>query len=149
MAGFATCNKNFLLAEWDRLLTQSEITLNLLRTSRVNPKLSVYTYLFGNFNFNKTPLAPPSTKVLIHKKNKVRGTWDYHGVEGWYAAPSLEHYRWLRCYNPDTHSEVDTNTLQLISNVTPIPVYTDTDVIEKAVSDIVNIYKDTYNSPRQ
>ena len=139
MAGFTTCDKKILLAEWDWLLIQAEITLNLLGTSRVNQKLSAYAYLFGIFNFNKTPLAPPGTKVLINKNNKVRGTWDYHGVEGWYVGPSLEHYRCLRCYNPDTHSEVDTNTLQLIPNVNPIPVYTYTDVIEKAVSDIVNI----------
>ena len=89
MAGFASCDKDFPLAEWDRLLVQSELTLNLLHTSRVNPKLSAYAYLFGNFDFNKTPLAPPGTKVLIHKKTKVCGSWDYHGVEGWYVGPSL------------------------------------------------------------
>ena len=73
MAGFATCNKEFLLAEWDRLLVQAELTLNLLRTARINPNLSAYTYLFGNFYFNKTPLAPPGTRVIIHKKSKDRG----------------------------------------------------------------------------
>ena len=31
-----------LVAEWDRLLFQAELTLNLLRSSRVNPKLSAY-----------------------------------------------------------------------------------------------------------
>ena len=141
MAGFATCDKNFPLAEWDRLLVQAEITLNLLRTSRVNPTLSAYTYLFGNFDFNKTPLAPPGTKVLIHKKSNTRGSWDYHGVEGWYVGPSLEHYRCLKCYNPDTFSEVDTDTVKLIPNVTPIPVYTDIDVIKQAVADILSIIK--------
>ena len=139
MAGFASCDKDFPLAEWDRLLVQAELTLNLLRTSRVNPKLSAYAYLFGNFDFNKTPLAPPGTKVIIHRKAKVRGSWDYHGVEGWYVGPSLEHYRCLKCYNPDTYSEVDTDTVQLLPNVTPIPVYTDVDAIDKAINDIVHI----------
>lgn len=110
-----------------------------MRTARVNPKLSSYAYLFGNFNFNKTPLAPPGTKVLIRKKNKVQGSWDYHRVEGWYMGPSLDHYRCLKCYNPDTYSEVDTDTLQLIPNTTPIPVFTDTGAIVQALSDIVNI----------
>ena len=121
MSGFATCDKDFPLAEWDRLLPQAEVTLNLLCTSRVNPKLSAHAYLFGNFDFNKTPLAPPGT-ILIHKKSKDRGSWDYHGVEGWYIGPSPEHYRCLKCYNPDTLSEVDTNTLQLVPKSTPIPV---------------------------
>ena len=92
MVGFATCDKKFPLAEWDRLLTQAKLTLNMSRTSPVDPKFSAYAYLFGNFNFNKNPIAPPSTKVLVYKKYKVRGTWDYHGVEGWYVDPSLEHY---------------------------------------------------------
>ena len=36
-------------------------------------------------------VAPPGTKVLIHKKSNVRGSCDYHGVEGWYIGSSLEH----------------------------------------------------------
>ena len=141
MAGFATCDKMFPVSEWDRLLHQAELTLNLLRTSRINPKLSAYAYLFGVFDFNKTPLAPPGTRTIIHKKSKDRGSWDYHGVDGWYIGPSMEHYRCLKCYNPETFSEVNTDTLKLIPNDTPIPVYTDVDVIKQAVSDIVHILK--------
>ena len=87
IADFATSDINYPLSEWDILLTQTELTSNLLRTPRGNPKLSSYTYLFGNFDFNKTPLAPPGTKVLIHKKSADRGLWDYHGVEEWYIDP--------------------------------------------------------------
>ena len=143
MAGFASCDPAFPLSEWDRLLVQAEITLNLLRTSRVNPALSAYTYLFGNYDFNKTPLAPPGTKVLIHKKSNTRGSWDYHGVEGWYVGPSQEHYRCLKCFNPETFSEVDTDTLKLIPNITPIPVYTDFDVVKQAVADILHVLKNS------
>ena len=146
MAGFATCDKAFPVAEWDRLLVQAELTLNLLRTSRINPNLSAHAYLFGNFDFNRTPLAPPGTKVIIHKKSKDRGSWDYHGVEGWYIGPSMEHYRCLKCYNPDTYSEVDTDTVQLIPNQTPIPVYTDVDALKQAVADILHILKNPAKS---
>jgi hypothetical protein len=51
----ATCDPDFPIAEWDRLLFQAELTLNLLRSSRVNLRLSAHAYLFGNFDFNKTP----------------------------------------------------------------------------------------------
>ena len=97
LAGLATCDKNFPLQEWDRLIAQATITLNLLRASRVNPNLSAHTYVFGNFNFNKTPMAPPGTKVIIHNKSPVRGSWDFDGTEGWYIGPSLEHYRCVKC----------------------------------------------------
>ena len=67
-AGLASVNPNFPLSEWDRLLEQANITLNLLRSSRVNPKLSAYSYIFGEFNFAATPLAPPGTKLVSHRK---------------------------------------------------------------------------------
>ena len=65
-AGLATVDPNFPLSKWDRLITQSNITLNLLRAARCNPKLSACSYIFGVFNFMSTPLAPPGTKVVAH-----------------------------------------------------------------------------------
>ena len=41
-AGLATTNPKSPLSEWDRLTQQANITLNLLRTARFNPKLSAY-----------------------------------------------------------------------------------------------------------
>ena len=79
LACLTTCNPDFPVTEWDRLLFQAELTLNLLRSLRVNPKLSAYAYLNGNFDFNKTPLAPPGTKVVIHLKPDQRASWSYHG----------------------------------------------------------------------
>ena len=51
-AGLATLDPNFPLREWDRLLVQGELTLNLLRSSRVNPKLSAHAHMFGQFDCN-------------------------------------------------------------------------------------------------
>ena len=50
-ADLTTVDPNFPLVEWDRLVNQSNITLNLLRSTRSNPSLSAHTFLFGNFNF--------------------------------------------------------------------------------------------------
>ena len=57
VAGLCSTDKNFPMHLWDRLLPQAIITLNLLRASRQLPQLSAYTHVFGNFDFNKTPLA--------------------------------------------------------------------------------------------
>ena len=65
-AALAGADPNYPLAEWDRFIPQANITLNLLRNARVNPKLSAYSYIFGPFNFMATPLAPPGTKVIAH-----------------------------------------------------------------------------------
>ena len=45
LAGLSSCDPNFPVGEWDRLLDKAEMTLNLLRTSRCNPNLSAYAYL--------------------------------------------------------------------------------------------------------
>ena len=83
-AGLASLDPQFPVKEWDRILDQAFLTLNLLRAARSNPKLSVYAYLFGSFDFNATPLAPPGTKVIIHSKPGNRASWDANGKEGWY-----------------------------------------------------------------
>ena len=71
-ACLATLDPDFPLREWDRLLLQIELTLNLLHTSKVNPKLSAYAFIFGQFDYNKTPLVPPGTKVVAHNKPSQR-----------------------------------------------------------------------------
>lgn len=43
------------------------MTLNMLQPSQINSKLSAYNQVWGNFDYNKTPLAPPGCKVVVHK----------------------------------------------------------------------------------
>lgn len=57
-AGLASLDPNFPITEWDCLLGQAELTLNLLQSAHVNPKLLAYTYLFGQFDYNKLRLSP-------------------------------------------------------------------------------------------
>jgi hypothetical protein len=71
IAGLCSTDPNYPAAEWDRLIPQAELTLNLLRSCRFNPKLSAYAALNGFFNFNATPLVPPVTKVLLQKKTRT------------------------------------------------------------------------------
>ena len=58
-ARLASVDPNFPLTEWDYLVEQANITLNLLCTAQSNPKLLAYTYLFGKFNSLATTLDPP------------------------------------------------------------------------------------------
>jgi hypothetical protein len=67
----------------------------MLRTSRINPKLSAATHIFGQYDFNRAPMAPPETRIIAHETQKRRRTWAPHGEDGWYIGPALEHYR---CY---------------------------------------------------
>ena len=95
--------------------------LNLLRNSRSNPNLSSWASLHGQHDFNKVPLAPPGTKILVHNKPQHCGSWDYHGTEGWYIEPTFDHYRCLKCYLPLIRTEIVSNTVRLIPKHIPIP----------------------------
>jgi hypothetical protein len=47
IAGLCSTDKSFPMHLWDRILPQAVITLNMLRTSRINPKLSAAIHIFG------------------------------------------------------------------------------------------------------
>jgi hypothetical protein len=75
IAGLCSVDKHFPLHLWDRLAPQALITLNLLRGCRLNPKLSALAQFNGQFDFNRTPIAPPGIRVLAHDKPSKRTSW--------------------------------------------------------------------------
>jgi hypothetical protein len=93
IAGLFSVDKSFPLHLWDKLLPQAELTLNLLRGLRINPKLSAHAQLHGNFDFNRTPIATPGIRVLVDMKATERTTWSPHGANGWYTGPAIDSYR--------------------------------------------------------
>jgi hypothetical protein len=72
VAGISYVDPSFPLHLWDRLLPQAEITLNLLRTSRLHPQLSAAAQFHGLVNYNKTSFAPPGCKIIAHAKAAKR-----------------------------------------------------------------------------
>jgi hypothetical protein len=89
----------------DRLLPQAVITLNMLRTSRINPKLSAATHIYGQYYFNRAPMALPGTRIIAHETPNRRRTWAPHGQDGCYIGPALEHYRCYTVYITKTRGE--------------------------------------------
>ena len=98
------------------------MTLNLMRSARCNPQLSVYTYLEGVHDFNKVPLASPGTKVIVHRPPDTRSSLAYHGEQGWYVGPAMNHYRCYRCFLPRSGREIITNTVKFIPQKIKFPV---------------------------
>ena len=96
LSTLATCDDAYPINEWDRLIPHVNLTLNLLRNARANPKLSAHAFLNGTFDFNRTPICPAGTKVIVHSKPDNRPSWAYHGREGWTIGTSPEHYRCIK-----------------------------------------------------
>ena len=92
IAGLLGVDPNFPMHFWDLLLPQCDITLNMLRASRVHSQISANDAVNGTFNFNATPLAPVGCKVVVHEKPAKRKTWDPAGTHGFYIGPAMQHY---------------------------------------------------------
>ena len=69
------------------------MNLHILRPCRQNPTVLAHTTIEEKFELNKTPLAPPGIKLLVHKKTQHSKTWGIYGVLGWYIGKTMEHYR--------------------------------------------------------
>jgi hypothetical protein len=89
IAGLCFVDPTSPLKLWDKVLPQSTITLNLLRKSRINPRMSAYAQLNGHFDFNRTPLDPPGTRLIAHEKPDQLSPWDPHGLDGYILGPAL------------------------------------------------------------
>jgi hypothetical protein len=132
IAGLSSCDPSFRMHLWDRLLPQATLTLNLLRFSRINPRLSAEAQLNGAFDFNRTPLAPPGTRVLVYENPEKRRTWAAHGVDGWYIGSAPEHYRCYKVYIPKTRAERTAHTVDFFPHNCPVPKTSSADAATEA-----------------
>lgn len=116
-AGMSSTDNNFPLHLWFylRCYTMIQVTniLNMLRPSWHHPHLSAYTILYGVFDFNQKPMAPPSTKMQVHQKPQQQLTWDPHTQNGWYIGASKEHYWCYKMYISGIWGECNSNTVEL------------------------------------
>ena len=117
----SSTHKDFPLHIWCRLLPHASFTLNLLWKSRMNPKKSWYAQIHRKFNYNATPLAPPGTQVIVHGKRTMGGTWESHGVKGWYLGPSMDKYRYHHIYFTKKRGECDSDCVEFFPHNTLLP----------------------------
>ena len=146
IAGLASTDPNFPLSNLCRLLPQAELTLNLLRPSRLNPKFSAYAQLEGAFDFNRTPLAPPGTRVIVHEKPTPCRTWAPHGVDGWYIGPALDHYQCYRVWIPSTHAECIADTIQFFPTMLRTPTLSHHDATIQAARELTHALQNLNNA---
>ena len=130
------------------MIQQAVISLNLLRASRINTKLSAYAQVFGQFSYNKTPIAPPGTHVLVHEKPHLRDSWAPHAVDAWYLGPALKHHRGYPVWIWKTCSERTTDTLTWLPKHVAVPQLTPSETIAQCTYQIVKALHDiTHEHP--
>jgi hypothetical protein len=94
--------------------------------------------MHGEFDFNRTPLSPPGTKVLIHENPDTCGTWAPHAVESWYLGPAMRHYRCYRMWAWNTNAERVANTLAWFPTATVMPRHSSTGIVIAAAHDLTH-----------
>ena len=133
IAGFSTTDPDLPIIKCDRLISQCAITLDLYRNSRVNPGLSSYAYLFGPYDFHKSHMELPGTRMIVHEKPGNRTSWVHNVTPGWYIGLSLDHYRFMQCYMHATGIVRITDTLQYTPNTFAFPTTTTEDYLHQAI----------------
>jgi hypothetical protein len=129
VAGLSSVGPTFPLYLWDRLLPQAEITLSILRTSRLHPQLSAAAHFQGLIDYNKTSFAPPGCKIVAHKKPAKRRTWAPQGKHGYSLGTSMHHYQCRNVYIAATASERIVETLGFSPNNFPMSQLSSTDIL--------------------
>ena len=111
IAILCAADPDFPLDQWDLLLPSAEMTLNMLRSSALNPSLSAWEQVQGPYDYAAHPIHPPGIKVVVFHDVEERKTWAPHGMTGYYVGQALDHYRCHRAYLPDTRGVRVTDTV--------------------------------------
>eukprot|EP00804_Cyclotella_cryptica_P005555 CCRYP_003060-RA/>CCRYP_003060-RA protein AED:0.28 eAED:0.31 QI:0/0/0/1/0/0/4/0/813 len=125
ISGLCSTDSNWPLQLWDTMTEQAIITLNLLRTSRIDPSKSAYHQLHGHrYNWNAYPLAPPGTKAVIYESPTTRTSWGTRGLDAWYCGPAFDHSRNMKFYVPSTKACRVSGSYDLFPQHCILPTFT-------------------------
>ena len=106
----------------------------------------VCAQLEGAFDFTRTPLAPPGTRVIVHDKPTQRRTWALHGVDGWDIGPAMDHYQCYRVWIPSTHAECIADTIQFFPTILRTPNLSHRDATLQAARELTHALQNLNNA---
>ena len=84
------------------LKTKGIDSLNMLRPLNINPLKSVYNEIWGNFDYNETPLAPPGCLIIANNQAQGSKIWIDHSIQEFFIGPAKNHHWCYNVYIPTT-----------------------------------------------
>jgi hypothetical protein len=144
LAGLSSVDPTFTLHLWCRLLLQAEITLNLLRTSRLHPQLSAAAHFHGLVDYNKPAFSLTGCKIIAHEKPGKRHNWAPHGQHGYSLGPAMHHYRCQNVYISATASERIVDTLEFFPYNYQMPQLSSTHILIMAAKDMPDVLQNPH-----
>ena len=134
----------FLANQWDRLIKQTVMTINMVWRSWINPRLSSYQQIWGSIDFNRTPMGIPGCKAMVHLRPRERPFYSTHGVLGFYVEPSMHKFRNFTCYVPTKRNNRDSNIVQFYPGHTQMPTTSSTDQLAVVIEDLITVLQNPY-----
>ncbi len=141
IAGLSIGDERFPTILWSKLIKQAQHSLNLLRTSRVHPKISAYHALEGTHDFNRHPFAPPATRATIFNPPKTRASWGARATDAWYIGPAWRHYQCLTFHVPSTGCERISVQYQLYPQHSVVPTESPMEKAQRIAEELVEAVK--------
>ena len=115
---------------------------NMVRPSRINPKKSAYNEIWGNFDYNATPLGPPGCNAVVH--NREHSSWGSRGDQGWYITRAEDHYRNHKCLMKKTGGIKISNAVEFFPHQITMPGSSTEDRLAGCFDDITAVLKDPH-----
>ena len=142
ISALAMTDSYFPLQLWDKLTSHVETTFNLMRASRRNPSiLAEYDAIWGSYDWNRFPLAPPGCKAVIYESPAARGSWGSCGMDAWYLGPSLDHYRCNHYFVPETRAYCISGSAELFPQHCQVPFMSTNDHMKESMQEVVSMLK--------
>ena len=138
----AGVDDEFLSHLWDLLVSQAEMTQNLLRPCTSNPTISKWETFYGKLYYNATPLGPMSIGVLRHNKPSRRKSWDMRALDKLSIGVSLEHYRCQRVVTKMFRAERVSDTVEFRHHRITTPVVTPEDTVTRGIEQLTSMLKE-------
>ncbi len=100
----AGVDNKFPLSLWCHFLEPMELTLNLLRQSKVAPKISAFAHVHGPHDYMKKPFAPLGCAIQAHVNLEDWRTWDTQSDAGFCLGTSMQHHQCFWVYITKTRA---------------------------------------------
>lgn len=124
-SGLCSTDVDWPLQLWDQMTLQSVITMNIIRTSRIDPSKSAHHQLHVHkYDWNVHPMDPSGSKAVIYKSPESRVSWGTRGIDAWYCVPRLGHYRNNQFYVPATRAYRTSGSFELYPQHCLLPQFT-------------------------
>jgi hypothetical protein len=104
IAGLQTVADDFPPEFWDELVPQGEVTLNMMRLSRMTPNISAFQQVCGHYDHDSHPMSLPGVRVEIYISPGDRESFQAHTDKGHYLGAAYDHYRSYRVVADSTRA---------------------------------------------